>query len=133
MAEATRSANLAIGGIVGVALLVFAASILAIVIAPERDGPLPVLAATQPPRLVDEAVLAAIGRADALSAPSGPWRVLVDGERVRIDLDGDGSDDEIWTLREDGGIERVNPSEGRKFFWTGGGWLPEGAEPTYGH
>lgn len=133
MAGATRSANLAIGGVIGVALLVFGASLLAIVIAPQGRGPLPVHAATQPARLVDEAVLAAIGRGDPASAPSGPWRVRLDGDRVRVDLDGDGEEDETWTLREDGGIERVDPAGGRRYTWTGGGWLPEGAEPTYGH
>ncbi|TNE89641.1 MAG: hypothetical protein EP330_10765 [Deltaproteobacteria bacterium] len=133
MAEATRSANLAIGGVIGVALLVFGASLLAIVIAPEGTGPLPVHAATQPARLVDEAVLSAIGRSDPTAAPAGPWRVVLEGDRVRVDVDGDGTDDETWTLRDDGGIERVDPVLGRRFFWTGGGWLPEGAEPTYGH
>ncbi|MCO4743766.1 MAG: hypothetical protein KC912_03185 [Proteobacteria bacterium] len=132
MAEGSRSANIAIGGILAVALGVFGLSLLAIVIAPERDGPLPVHAATRPARPVDEAVLAAIGRGDALQAPKGPWRVALDGDRVRVDLDGDGTDDETWTLRPDGSIERVDPREGQRYFWTGGGWLPEGAEPTYG-
>ena len=133
MSGATRSANLAIGGILAVALLVFGVSLLAIVIAPEGDGPLPVHAATQPARPVDEAVLASIGRGDPAGAPTGPWRLVLDGARVRVDLDGDGTDDETWTIREDGGIERVDPAAGRRYFWTGSGWLPEGAKPTYGH
>lgn len=133
MSGSTRSANLAIGGVLGVALLVFGASLLAIVVAPRGDGPLPVHAATQPARMVDEAVLAAVGISDPQHAPSGPWRFALDGPKVRVDLDGDGTDDETWTFRDDGAIERVDPREGRRYFWTGSGWLPEGAEPTYGH
>lgn len=125
-------ANLAIAGIIGVAVVVFGLSLVAIWIAPDRDGPLPVHAATRPSRPVDEAVLAAVGRADPEHAPEGPWRLTIAGNKVDVDVDGDGTSDETWTLREDGSIERVDPREGRRYFWTGAGWLPEGAKPTYG-